>query len=331
MISSPRNRRSAILAAIFAAATSMIPASGAFAQSDYPNKPIRLVVPFPPGGGVDILARLISPRLQEQLGQAIVVENRPGANGNLATEAVAKTGTPDGYTLLIGGNGLATNPALYPAAGYDFMRDLTPVAFYGSAPLIMVVPSASPARGVRDIISQAKASPGSVSYASAGNGSAAHLSSELLKQTAGVDILHVPYKGGPPALTDLIGNRVSLMLLDPGQAMPHIKSGRLRGIAVSSAKRSPVLPDAPAIAEALPGYEATVWWGIVAPAKTPPAIVARLNTEINKALADPAVQARLAEIGVVTEATTPAEFGTFLGKEIDKWTRLVKSGGIKGD
>jgi tripartite-type tricarboxylate transporter receptor subunit TctC len=320
-----------MMIARFAAVLLLAVASSAALAQSYPNKPIKFVVAFPPGGGVDILARTIQPHLQEQMGQPFVVENRAGANGNLATEAVAKTAAPDGYTILMSGNGLATNPALLPQAGYNFLTDLAPVAFFGYAPLIMVVPASSPAKSVRDILSQSKASPGKLTYASAGAGSAAHLSSELLKYMAQVDILHVPYKGGPPAILDLIGARVDLMLLDPGQAMPHIKAGKLRAIAVSSAKRSPLVPDAEAIAEVVPKYEANVWWGIVTPAKTPPEFIARLNAEINKALARPNVQARLAEIGVTTEAKSPAEFGSYLRTEIDKWTTVVKAGGLKAE
>jgi tripartite-type tricarboxylate transporter receptor subunit TctC len=314
-----------------AAALALAAASVAALAQGYPSKPIRFVVAFPPGGGVDILARTIQPHLQEQMGQPFIVENRAGANGNLATEAVAKTAAPDGYTILMSGNGLATNPALLPGAGYDFLRDLAPVAFYGYAPLIMVVPAGSPAKSVRDILAQARAAPGKLTYASAGNGSAAHLSSELLKYMAQVDIVHVPYKGGPPAILDLIADRVSLMLLDPGQAMPHVKSGKLHAIAVSSAKRAALLPGVEAIAEAVPKYEANVWWGIVTPAKTPPELITRLNAEINKALARPDVQARLAEISVTTEAKSPAEFGAYLRAEIDKWTTVVKAGGLKAE
>ena len=318
-----------MIARIAAALVLAVASATALAQS-YPSKPIRFVVAFPPGGGVDILARTIQPHLQEQLGQPIIVENRAGANGNLATELVAKA-APDGYTILMSGNGLATNPALLPGAGYDFFRDLAPVAFYGYAPLILVVPAASGLKSAADVLAQAKAAPGRLTYASAGAGSAAHLSSELLKYMAKVDIVHVPYKGGPPAILDLIGARVDLMLLDPGQAMPHIKSGKLRAIAVSGAKRSPLLPDAGAIAEALPKYEANVWWGVVAPAKTPPEVIARLNAEINKALARPDVQARLADISVTTEPKSAAEFGAYLRTEIDKWTTVVKAGGLKGE
>jgi tripartite-type tricarboxylate transporter receptor subunit TctC len=314
----------------FAAALVFAIVSAVASAQSYPSKPIRFVVAFPPGGGVDILARTIQPHLQEQLGQPIVVENRAGANGNLATEAVAKA-APDGYTILMSGNGLATNPALLPGAGYDFFRDLAPVAFYGYAPLIMVVPASSGLKSAGDVLTQAKASPGKLTYASAGAGSAAHLSSELLKYMAKVDIVHVPYKGGPPAILDLIGARVDLMLLDPGQAVPHIKSGKLRAIAVSGAKRSPLLPDVAAVAEALPKYEANVWWGIMTPAKTAPEHIARLNAEINKALARADVQARLADISVTTEPKSAAEFGAYLRAEVDKWTTVVKAGGLKAD
>jgi tripartite-type tricarboxylate transporter receptor subunit TctC len=313
-----------------AAALLLAAASAVAPAQSYPNKPIKFVVAFPPGGGVDILARTIQPHLQEALGQPIVVENRAGANGNLATEMVAKA-APDGYTILMSGNGLATNPALLPGAGYDFFRDLAPVAFYGYAPLIMVVPAASGLKSAGDVLAQAKASPGKLTYASAGAGSAAHLSSELLKYMARVDIVHVPYKGGPPAILDLIGARVDLMLLDPGQALPHIKSGKLRAIAVSGAKRSPQLPDVAAVAEALPKYEANVWWGIVTSAKTPPEHIARLNAEINKALSRADVQARLADISVTTEPKSAAEFGAYLRAEVDKWTTVVKAGGLKAE
>ncbi len=297
----------------------------------FPDKPIHLVVPFPAGGAVDILARLIGQQVSEQVGQPVIVDNRPGANGNLATEAMAKA-PGDGYNLLIGGNGLATNTALYPKAGYDMLRDLTPVAYIGYAPLIMVVPAESKAKSLQDIVAQARTAPGSVSYASAGNGSAAHLGSELLKDTAKVDMLHVPYKGGAPAIVDLIGNRVSFMLLDPPQSMPHIRSGKLRAVVVGSPQRFDLLPDVPTTAEAgYPKLETTVWWGIVAPAKTPAPIVARLNAEINKALMVPAVKSRLAELGVTPQPEPVAQFDQYMRTEITKWVALVKRTGIQGD
>jgi tripartite-type tricarboxylate transporter receptor subunit TctC len=325
------NRRLLLPCLLVALAGTGLLASPAARAADFPDKPIHLVVPFPAGGAVDILARLIGQQVSEQIGQPVIVDNRPGANGNLATEAMAKS-PGDGYNLLIGGNGLATNTALYPKAGYDMLRDLAPVAYIGYAPLIMVVPADSRAKSLQDIVAQAKAAPGAVTYASAGNGSAAHLGSELLKDTAKVDMLHVPYKGGAPAIVDLIGNRVSFMLLDPPQSMPHIRSGKLRAVVVGSPQRFDLLPDVPTTAEAgYPRLETTVWWGIVAPVKTPAPIVARLNAEINKALMVPAVKSRLAELGVTPKPGPVAQFDRYMHTEIAKWVTLVKRAGIQGD
>jgi tripartite-type tricarboxylate transporter receptor subunit TctC len=328
------NRRPFLMSmAVLAAAGGLmgVAPSPAMAAEAFPSRPIHLVVPFPAGGAVDILARLIGQQMSEHLGQPVVVDNRPGANGNLATQALAKT-TGDGYTILIGGNGLATNTALYPRAGYDMLRDLTPVAYVGYAPLVMVVPADSPAKSLGDIVARAKASPDAITYASAGNGSAAHLGSELLKYTAKVDMLHVPYKGGAPAIVDVISNRVSFMLLDPPQSMPHIRSGKLRAIVVGSRSRFALLPDVPTTAEAgYPDLEATVWWGIVAPSSTPAAIVARLNSAINAALEVPSVKERLAELGVTAQPQSPAQFDKYLRGEITRWVAVVKRGGIQGD
>ncbi len=320
------------IAGVAACAAGMAtPAFAAGPVEDYPDKPIRLVVPFPAGGAVDILARLIGQQVSEQMGQPVVVDNRPGANGNLATEAMAKS-PGDGYNLLIAGNGLATNTALYPKASYDMVHDLAPVAYIGYAPLIMVVPADSKARSLQDVIAQAKKAPDSVTFASAGNGSAAHLGSELLKYTAKVDMLHVPYRGGAPAIVDLIGNRVSFMLLDPPQSMPHIRSGKLRAVVVGSPKRFDLLPDVLTTAEAgYPKLETTVWWGIVAPSKTPAPIVARLNAEINKALMVPAVRSRLADLGVTPQPESVRQFDGYLRGEIAKWITVVKGAGIQGD
>jgi tripartite-type tricarboxylate transporter receptor subunit TctC len=301
------------------------------AAQTYPSKPIKMVVPFPPGGAVDILGRLIGERMTEQMGQPVVVENRPGANGNIAAEAVGKS-PADGYTILIAGNGLATNTALYPGSTVNMLRDFVPVAWVGYAPLIMVMPAAYPAKSMKEVIDAAKASPGKMTYASAGSGSSAHLGAELLKSIAQVDMLHVPYKGGAPAIVDLIGGRVDFMLLDPPQALPHIKSGRLKPMVVGSARRLSLLPEVPTMAEAgYPNIEATVWWGVVAPAKTPPDVVNRLNAEINKALANPGVQQKLADLGVTIEARTPAQFGTYLTRETQRWQDLVKRTGIQAD
>lgn len=305
-------------------------ALAADAAEAYPSKPIRLVVPFPPGGAVDILARLIGQHLSQQIGQPVVVDNRPGANGNVATAALAKS-PADGYNLLIGGNGLASNTAVYPNAGYDMQRDLTPVAYVGYAPLIMVVPAESKLKSLQDVMAQAKAKPGSITYASAGNGSSAHLGAELLKDTAKIDLLHVPYKGGAPAIVDLIGNRVSLMLLDPPQALPHLRSGKLRALVVGSAKRLDLLPEVPTLMESGYNVEATVWWGIVAPAGTPKPIVSKLNAEINKALTLPDVKKNLAELGVTPQPESVADFDKYLRSESAKWVTLAKRAHLRAD
>lgn len=320
------------LCAVIAFLGALAAAPAAIAQAtDYPNKPIKILVGFPAGGAVDILGRLVGQKLQEQMGQAVVVENRPGANGNLATEVLVKQ-PPDGYTLMIGGSGLSANPPMYPNAGFNIIRDTVPVAYVGYSPLLMVVPNAFPAKNLKEMIDRAKAQPGSVSYASSGNGSSAHMSSEMLKLTAKVDLLHVPYKGGAPALVDLMADRVSFMMLDPAQSMPHMKSQKLRALAIGSAQRSPLMPEVPTFAESgYPDYRAQVWWGIVVPAKTPPEIVAKLNTEINKALVRPEVAARLTELGVVADPKSSAEFGNYMRAELDKWTNLVKVTGMKGE
>jgi tripartite-type tricarboxylate transporter receptor subunit TctC len=238
----------------------------------------------------------------------------------------------DGYTLLIAGNGLATNTALYPNSPVNMLKDFAPVAWVGYAPLIMVTPSAFPARSMKDVVDMAKAEPGKITYASAGSGSSAHLGAELLKSIAQVDMLHIPYKGGAPAIVDLIGGRVNFMLLDPPQALPHIKSQRLKALVVGSPVRLALLPDVPTTAEAgYPTLEATVWWGIVVPAKTPKEVVNRLNAEINKALANPGVKEKLADLGVTTEARTPEQFAAYLRRETERWVELVKRTGIQAD
>lgn len=319
---------------LLAAATALSALSvGQAAQADsaYPDKPIYLVIPFPPGGAVDILGRLVGQKIGQQMHQNVIVENKPGANGSIADEYVARA-APNGYTLLFGANGLVTNPSLYPNRHFSEMESLIPVAYLGSSPLIMVVPENSPAKSLKDIIDAAKAKPDSVTFASAGIGSSAHLGSEMLESVAKVKMVHVPYKGGAPALIDLTAGRVSFMLLDPPQAMPQIRGHKLRPLVVGSATRLPLLPGVPSAADAgYPDFEATVWWGFVAPKGTPPEIVGKLNSEINTAMASPDVKKVLDDMGVITKPGTPGQFGQFMQAQYAKWGALIKKAGITGE
>ncbi|MGE0797636.1 MAG: Bug family tripartite tricarboxylate transporter substrate binding protein [Lautropia sp.] len=300
------------------------------AADGYPNRPIRLVVGFPPGGGVDIIGRLIADPMSQQMGQPVVVENRPGANGNVALELTARS-PGDGYSILIGGNGVATNSVLYSKAGYDLQRDFVAVAATGYAPLVIVVSGESTAKSLRNIVDMGR-KPGTVTYATSGSGSAGHLASEMLKDAAKADFTHVPYKGGAPALVDLVANRVTFMLVDPGQAMPFIRSGKLRVLAIGGPTRSKLFPDVPTIAESgYPDVSAIQWWGVIAPAATPAPIVARLNSEINRALTLPASQARMAELGITAEPQTPQQFDALMKSTYGRAVDLVKRVGIRGE
>jgi tripartite-type tricarboxylate transporter receptor subunit TctC len=297
----------------------------------YPDKPMRIVVPYAPGGAVDIVARTIGKPLTEALKQPVIVENKPGASANIGMELVARA-APDGYTLLMASNGIATNVALFPGLAFDGRRDFAPVARIGYAPLVIVVPAASPIKSLKDLVATAKAEPGKLTYASAGNGSSGHLAGELLKSTVKIDVLHVPYKGGAPAITDLLGERISFMPINPVEVISHIRGGKLRALAVASERRFALLPDVPTAAEAgVPGYEASVWWGLVAPAKTSPDIVRELNAQTNKALADPEVAKALGELGVVLTPGTPQQFDAFIDAQTTLWSGVIKSAGIKPD
>ena len=314
----------------FLVAAIVMSSSLAHAQA-YPDRPIRIVVPYAAGGAVDIVARTVGQPLGEALKQPVIGDNRPGASANIGMEMAAKA-KPDGYTLLMASNGIATNMALFPSLAFDGQRDFAPVARIGYAPLVIVVPASSPAKSLKDLIAMAKAEPGKLTYASAGNGSSGHLAGELLKSTAKIDVLHVPYKGGAPAITDLLGERISFMPINPVEVLPHIRAGRLRALAVASDKRFPLLPEVPTASEAgLPGYEATVWWGLVAPATTPQVIVHQLNAETNKALADPSVVGRLNELGVILTPGTPEQFAAFVKSQTELWAGVIKSAGIRPD
>jgi tripartite-type tricarboxylate transporter receptor subunit TctC len=297
----------------------------------YPDRLIKIIVPYPAGGAVDIVARTIGQPLAEALKQPTIIDNRPGASANIGMNMVAKA-TPDGYTLLMASNGLATNMALFPSLTFDGRRDFAPIAKIGYAPLVIVVPVSSPVKSLKELIAMAKAEPGKLTYASAGNGSSGHLAGELLKSTAKIDVLHIPYKGGAPAITDLLGERISFMPINPVEVIAHIRAGRLRALAVASDKRSPLLPDVPTATEAgLAGYEASVWWGLVAPVKTPLEIVRQLNVETNKALANPAIADKLSELGVVVTPGTPDQFAAFIKAQTKLWSGVIKANGIQPD
>ena len=322
-------RRRALLKAGTAAV--LLGAAGARAQAAFPSKAIRVVVPFAPGGAVDTVARVLGQQLSTQLGQPVVVDNRPGGSANIGAEIVARS-APDGYTLLLGSNGLATNGTLFPKLAFDAQRDFATVVRVGYAPLVLVVPPAFPAKSLKELVAMAKAQPGKLTYGSAGNGSSGHLAGEQLKIAAGIDALHVPYKGGAPAIADLLGERLSFMPINPVEVLPHLKAGRLRVLAVGSARRVPLLPDVPTfIEEGYANYQATVWWGLVAPAGTPREIVAKLNAESVRALGEPAVKGKLSELGAVIEPGTPEQFAEFLTADIARWSSVIRTAGIRAD
>jgi tripartite-type tricarboxylate transporter receptor subunit TctC len=297
----------------------------------YPDRAIHVAVPFSPGGAVDIVARTVMQQAGPQLGQPIVIENRPGASGNIATAFVAKS-DPDGYNVLIGANNLATNDALFDNLPFNAMTDLAPVALVGESPLILVVQPQFEAKTVKDIVDLAKAAPDKLSFASAGTGTSGHLAAEIFKQVTGIQALHVPYKGGAQAMVDIIAGRVSFMFVDPVQGMPQIRGNQLRPVAVSSAQRLALLPNVPTVTEAgYPGVEATVWWGFLVPARTPADIVTRLNKEIDLALQDQKVKDNLLAMGATVKGGSPDDFRQFLKAETGKWATIIRTAKIKAD
>ncbi len=306
-------------------------ASGAFAQA-YPNHSIRLVVPFPAGGTTDILARDVAKKLTDTLGQSVVVDNRPGAGGNIGADLVAKA-PPDGYTLLMGTVGThAINPSLYAKMPYDHIKDFVPVVLVAGVPNVLVVNPSVPVNSVADLIKLAKSKPGAINFASSGSGTSIHLSGELFKTMTGVDMTHVPYKGSSPALTDLMGGQVQIMFDNLPSSLALIKSGKLRAVAVTSLKRAPALPDVPTVSESgVPGFEASSWFGILAPAGTPAPIVAKLNAEVNKWLQSPEGKEQLLAQGAEVAGGPPEQFVAHIRAETDKWAKVVKASGAKVD
>jgi tripartite-type tricarboxylate transporter receptor subunit TctC len=321
------SRRAAIgLAAIGLSALIWPP--GEASALEYPTRPVRFVVGYPAGGATDILARLIGQRLSERLGQQFVIENKPGAGNNIGTQTVVDA-DPDGYTVLLVNPANAINASLYVDLKFNFIRDIAPVAGFARVPNVMVVPPDFPAKTVAEFIAYAKANPGKINMASSGNGTSIHLSGELFKAMTGVDMLHVPYRGSAPAVTDLLSGRVQVMFDNMPSSISHIKAGTLRVLAVTTATRSPELPDVPTVGETVKGYEASAWFGMGAPKNTPPEIIARLNGEINAILDEPTIKARVAELGGVSIAGSPADFGNIIAAETEKWRKVVKFAGIR--
>ena len=303
--------------------------AGQAEAQNYPSRPMRVVIPNPPGGTLDITARLIGPKMNEVTGQALIVDNRPGADTNIGTEIVARA-PADGYTMLLQTVPFVVNPSIFKKLPFDVVNDFAPVSLMVSVPFVLVVNNAVPAKSVKELIALAKAQPGKLSYASAGNGSNLHVAAELFNNLAGTKMLHVQYKGGGPALVAVLGGETSLSYLSVPAAAPHIKAGKLRGIAATGTQRTPVLPDLPTIAESgVPGYEFTTWVGVLVPRATPAATVNALNGYITKAVKSPDLTARFADQGADVIASTPQQFAAFIKTEMARWSKVVKENGIK--
>lgn len=320
-------RRTLTLAAASALGLLALTPLAAQAQA-FPTKAITIVVPFSAGGTTDILARVLGQFISKDLGQPVIIDNRAGAGGNIGTQLVARA-APDGYTILMGTVGThAINQSLYPKLAFDPIKDFAPLTRVALVPNLLVANPAQPFKTVKELMAYAKANPGKVTFGSSGSGTSIHLSGELFKQMAGVDLQHVAYKGSAPAVNDLLGNHIAIMFDNMPSAISHVKAGKLRPLAVTTAQRSPALPDVPTIAEAgVPGYEATSWFGLLAPAKTPAPVVAKLNAAILKALADPDVKNKLLEQGAEPAGETPAQFAAFIASETVKWGKIVKQSG----
>jgi tripartite-type tricarboxylate transporter receptor subunit TctC len=314
-----------------AAGAALLPAVSRTAKAQsYPARPVRLIIGYTPGGSADLTARLMGQWLSERLGQAFVIENRPGGGTNIATEAAVRA-MPDGYTLLLVAPANAINATLYDKLNFNFLRDMEPVAGIIRFPNVVVVNPSVPVKTIPELIAYAKANPGKLNMASSGNGSTIHMSGELFKMLTGINMVHVPYRGGAPALTDMISGQVQVMFDNIPTCAEHVKSGKLRGLAVTSTARSEVLPDLPTVADFLPGYEASAWYGLAAPKGTPPEITETLNKAVNAILADPAAKTRFGELGALLLPGSAADFGKLLSDETEKWGKVVKFSGAKVD
>src|SRR5262245_16033376 len=314
-----------------AAGAAALPAASSIARAQaYPTRPVRIIVGFTPGSAPDIVARLMGQWLSERLGQPFIIDNRPGAGSNIATEAVVRA-TPDGYSLLLVGGYNAINATLYDRLNFNFIRDIAPLAGIIRERIVVVVHPSFPAKTVPEFIAYAKANPGKVTMASPGNGGSPHLSGELFKMMAGIDMIHVPYRGGGQVMTDLIAGQVQVSFIGLTVAIEHIRSGKVRALAVTAATRSDVLPDIPTVDEFVPGYEASAFFGVGAPRNTPAEIIDKLNKEINAVLSDPEPKRRLAEGGATVLLGSPADFGKFVGDETEKWAKVIKFANIKSE
>jgi tripartite-type tricarboxylate transporter receptor subunit TctC len=294
----------------------------------YPSRPVRIIIGFPPGGSADIIARLIGQSLSERLGQQFIIENRPGAGSNIAAEAVVKA-APDGYTLYLSSSANAISATLYDNLNFNFIRDIAPVASISISPLVMEVNPSVPAKTVPEFVAYAKANSGKLNMASNGNGTVSHLAGELFKMMTGINMLHVPYRGAAPALTDLIGGQVQVMFDVMAASIEHIRAGKLRALAVTTATRSEALPDVPTVGDFLPGYGATLWIGLGAPKNTPVEIIGRLNREINAGLPDPKMKTRFAELGATALTGSPTDFGKLIAEDTEKWGKVIRAANIK--
>ncbi|MES2946762.1 MAG: tripartite tricarboxylate transporter substrate binding protein [Pseudomonadota bacterium] len=322
-----RNWCKTSLAAVCVLAASISPLSAAYAQ-DFPSKPIRIIVPLPPGGSNDVLARILAQKMTESLGQPVIVENKPGAAGNIATDYMAKA-EGDGYTIAIAPNQtVAVNPVLYPKLPFDVVRDLQGISMLGRVPMVLVLSPKMTATSVAELIAQAKAQPDKFSYASAGSGSPQHMAAEVFKSMTGIKLTHIPYKGSAPALVDVLGGTVDVMFCPINSALPHIRSGKIRALGSTGTQRIDLIPNLPTVAETVPGYESDIWIGMVAPAKTPPAIISKLNAELRRSLALPDVQGKLAEQGIFAETSSAADFTRLIATDQKRWAGVIKAANI---
>lgn len=319
-------RFASVLALAVASTVALATPGAARAAADYPNRPVKWIVPYPPGGTTDVLARIVAQWLSDKMGQPFVIENRAGGGNNIGTEAVTKS-PADGYTMLLVNPANGINATLYKNLNYNFIRDIAPVAGLVRTPNVMEIPPALPFKTVAEFIAYCKANPGKLNMASSGSGTSVHLSGELFKSMTGCQMTHVPYKGAGPALTDLMGNQVQVLFDNLPSSAGHIRSGKLRALAVTSAERDPSMPDVPTVGETVKGYEATAWFGLGMPKGTPRSVIDKVNAEVNRALADPKMRERLAELGGRPIAGTPEDFGKVIAAETEKWRKVVIESG----